>query len=191
MTRSRAMFVVFLLASCVAACGGIPILSIPKLIALQGKLIDANPEEFMVAIQADARVAPPAGSSPVLSIDIKPKAESDFPRVQRLLDMQATEWSPRHKGLAPAATGRKWLVYAFTPESAAELRRMQKTFRDLKGKSQGGSVTLGISQESIAARSPGLANTKWESWLQASRADGFFELWSGKLGDLLARAEPR
>ena len=60
------------LALCLAACGGIPLMSMPKLIALQGKLLDANPEEFMVAIQTDTRVAPPPGSSPVLNIDIKP-----------------------------------------------------------------------------------------------------------------------
>jgi len=179
----------FVLVACLAACSGIPILSLPKLIALQGKLLDASPEEFMIAIQADARLAPPTGSSPVLNIDIKPNEEGDYPRVQRMLGMQATGWSPLHKGLAPAPRGRKWLVYSFTPESAAELRRIQATFRDLKGKAKGGSVKLGISQESIAARNPELAGTKWESWLQASRADGFFELWSGALGDLLARAE--
>jgi len=110
------------LVAALAACSGIPILSLPKLIALQGKLLDANPEEFMIAIQADARLAPQAGSSPVLDIDIKPKDEGDYPRVQRILGMQATDWSPRHKGLAPAPSGRKWLVYSFTPESAAECR---------------------------------------------------------------------
>ena len=105
--------------------------------------------------------------------------------------MQAADWSARFTGLAPAAPGRKWLVYSFTPESAAELRRIQATFRDLKGKGKGGSVTLGIAQENVAARNPELSNTKWESWLQATRADGFFELWSGTLGDLLAKGGPR
>ena len=191
MARINTVLIAFLLAAGITACSGIPLLSIPKLIALQGKLLDANPEQFLIAIQADSRLAPPPGSAPVLTVDIKPGAEGDFPRIQRLLDMQAAEWSPSHKGLAPAVAGRKWLVYSFTPSSAAELRRIQDTFRALKGKAKGGSVTLGISQESIAARNAGLANTKWESWLQASRADGFFELWSGKLGDLLARADTR
>lgn len=182
--------VLALICGCLlAACGGIPLMSMPKLIALQGKLLDANPSAFMVAIQADTRLSPPAGSSPVLNIDIKPKEEGDFPRVQRMLKMQSSEWSPVLRGLSPAPAGRRWLVYSFTPESAAELRRIQETFRELKGKSKGGSVTLGISQENIAARNPELADTKWESWVQATREDGFFELWSGKLGDLLAHAK--
>ena len=176
---------------CIASCSGIPLLSMPKLIALQGKLLDANPEEFMIAIQADARLAPPASASPVLNIDIKPDAPGDFPRVQRLLGMRAAEWSAAYKGLAPAPRGRKWLVYSFTPESAGELRQIQGTFRALKGKSKGATVTLGISQESLAARNRELANTKWESWLQATKSDGFFELWSGTLGELLAQAGPR
>ena len=181
----------FVLATCLAACSGIPLMSMPKLIALQGKLLEANPEEFMIAIHADARLAPRPGSSPVLNIDIKPDAEGDFPRVKRMLGMQAADWSPRHTGLAPSGQGRKWLVYSFTPESAAELRQIQTAFRNLKGKAKGGSVTLGISQESVAARNPELGNTKWESWLQATKADGFFQLWSGTLGELLAQAGPR
>lgn len=175
-----------LLAALLSACGGIPLTSMPKLIALQGKILDANPSAFMIAVQADSRLTPAAGSSPVLNIDIKPKVEGDFPRVQRMLKMQTTEWSPILKGLSPAPAGRRWLVYSFTPESAGELRRIQEMFRELKGKSKGGSVALGISQDNIAARNPELGNTRWESWLQASREDGFFELWSGTLGELLA-----
>lgn len=139
----------------------------------------------MIAIQSDARVSPPPGSSPVLNVDIKPDADSNFPRVQRMLYMQAADWSTRYRGLDPAPPARKWLVYSFTPESAAELRRIQSTFRDLKGKAKGGSVTLGISQDAVAARNPELSETKWESWIQASRADGFFKLWSGTIGELL------
>lgn len=191
LARSCTALACLFLAAGMVACSGIPLLSIPKLITLSGKLIDANPEEFLIAIQSDERLAPAPASSPVLNVDIKPDAEGDFPRISRMLYMRSTHWSSNLKGLDPPPPSRKWLVYAFTPESAAELRRMQSTFRELKGKSRGATVTLGISQDAIAAGNPALADTKWESWLQASRADGFFKLRSGKVGDLLSQPSPK
>jgi len=38
------------LAALLTACGGIPLRSVPQLVSLQGKLLDANPAEFMLAI---------------------------------------------------------------------------------------------------------------------------------------------
>lgn len=169
-----------------AACGGIPLTSMPKLLALQANLLDANPAEFMVAIRADARLTPPPGSSPTLNLDIKPRDEGAFPRTQRMLKMQVVEWSPALKGLGPAERGRKWFVYGFTPEAAAELRKVQEQFRALKGSGKGGTVSIGIAQENVAARNPELGDTKWESWIQVARADGFFKLWAGTLAELLA-----
>jgi hypothetical protein len=50
-------------------------------------------------------------------------------------------------------------------------------------------VSVGISQEGVAPTDPALANTRWESWLQTSRREGFFELWSGTVAALLEQAE--
>jgi hypothetical protein len=38
--------------------------------------------------------------------------------------------------------------------------------------------------------SPALAHTRCESWLQTSAREGFYELWSGTIADLL-KAAPR
>lgn len=179
-------------AAMLAACGGIPLRSVPKLYALQSQLLDANPADFMVAIQADSRLTPPAGSAPVLSLLIKPTNEGAFPVIDKKLAMRSSPWSAGMKGLEAAPSNRRWLVYSFTPESQAELSRIQATFKRIKEEQKGkggGSVQIGIAQENVAARNPELSNTKWESWLQTSKADGFFELWSGSLGDLLKQGQ--
>lgn len=178
-----------ILALVLAACGGIPLASMPKLIALQGSLLEADPAEFMVAIQADARLTPPPGSAPMLQMDIKPRVEGQFPRIQKLLAMEAGNWSPALVGLKPAGAGRKWFIYGFTAGSAEELRKVQEQFRAIKGQGKGGSLSLGIAQENVAARNPELGPTKWQSWIQVARKDGFFELWSGTLGELLAHGK--
>lgn len=180
-----------LFALVLAACSGIPLTSMPKLVALRGTLLEANPAEFRVAIQADARLTPPQGSAPVLHMDIKPREEGQFPRIQKLLAMEAGDWSPVLVGLKPAGAGRRWFIYGFTAGSAEELRKVQDQFRAIKAAGKGGSLSLGIAQENVAARNPELGGTKWESWIQVARKDGFFELWSGTLGELLAQGQAR
>ena len=45
------------------------------------------------------------------------------------------------------------------------------------------------SVTSVAPTDPALANTRWESWLQISRREGYFELWSGTVAALLEQAD--
>ena len=180
------------LAALLAACGGIPLRSVPQLISLQGKLLDANPAEFMLAVQADARLTPKPDQVPMLVIAIKPKEPGAFEPIDKKLPMRLSILGTGLDGLPPASANRRWFLYHFTPETQAELSRIQANFKrlrdEMKGKG-GGSVSIGISQEGIAARDPALADTRWESWLRVSKADGFFEIWSGTVADLLKHAD--
>ena len=102
----------------------------------------------------------------------------------------------RSFGLKAAPLGRRWLIYSFTPESQAELVRIQTAVKRLQQDKQagsgpgkgGGRTYIGIAQEGIAARDPAFANTRWESWLQTRQSEGFYELWSGTVGALLKQA---
>jgi hypothetical protein len=53
--------------------------------------------------------------------------------------------------------------------------------RQAKANGIGGSLALGVEQESLAAAitDPVLTETRWETWLQMKKAEGFFEVWSG------------
>ncbi|QJR12897.1 hypothetical protein DSM104443_03991 [Usitatibacter rugosus] len=182
------------LAALLASCGGIPLRSVPQLVSLQGKLLDANPAEFMLAVQADTRLSPKADQVPVLRLSIKPREPGSFEAVDKALPMRLSILQTGLDGLEPAPANRRWFLYSFSPESQAELSKFQAYFRKIrdeqKGKGGGGgSVSVSISQEGVAARDPALADTRWESWLRVSRADGFFEIWSGTIGDLLAQAD--
>lgn len=180
------------LASLVAACGGIPLRSLPRLMKLQDQLLDANPAEFMLAIQADARVTPPAGVVPMLQLAIKPAVAGAFEPVDKKLPMRFAVASSNSLGLATPPANRRWLIYSLPPESQAELQQVQAMFKRLqaqRGSNGGGSVAVGIAQQGLAVRDPALANTKWETWLQTTTRDGFFELWSGTIADLLKAAK--
>ena len=187
---------VFLTAVCalasalLVACGGVPLSSMPRLMALQGELLSANPAEFMLAIQTDESLVPPPGSTPTLNIDIRPREEGAFERVERKLPMRvAVAAAPA--GVPRAGSGRRWMVYSFDAESQAELARFQSSFKRIQAERQGksgGSLSVGIAQDGLAADDPRLAATRWESWLQTKRQAGFYELWSGTLGELKAQA---
>jgi hypothetical protein len=178
-----------------SGCGGIPLKSIPRLFKLQDQLLTLNPAEFMVAIQADTRMLPPVGGVPTLNIAIQPKQAGDFAPVDKKIPMQLALSNGPSLGLERPSSGRRWLVYSFPSASQAELAAIQTTFKrikaenDAKGNKGGGTLTVGIAQENVATADAALDNTRWESWLQTSTKDGFFELWSGTVADIKAQGK--
>jgi hypothetical protein len=115
------------LLALLGACSGVPLRSLPRLMQMSGALLDTSPADVMVALQVDARMAPPASAVPLLVVKVTPREPGQF---------------------AP--------------------------------------ISLGVEQESLAlaATDPTLAETRWETWLQMKKVDGFFEVWSGTLAQL-------
>lgn len=188
----RRRFLLLLCLCGLVACSGIPLRSLPRLVKLQSELLEANPAEFMVAIQADARMVPPPETSPLLQIAVRPAEAGVFEPIERKLPMRFAVSSAATLGLAPPPSKRRWLIYSLTPESQAELTRIQDFFKRRQSDpshKKGGTLSLGIAQDGVASKDPALANTRWESWLQVSRQEGFFELWSGSVTDLLQQAK--
>lgn len=170
------------LCALLAACSGVPLRSLPRLMRLSGELLDANPAEFMVALQVDARMVPPPGAVPQLVIKLTPREAGAFEPVDKKLPLQQTVASTATLGLDAPPPGRRWLVHSLPADSQAELRRIQYTIRLQMAKSSGnggGSLSVGVEQDALAANDPALAHTRWETWLQTSRRDGFYEVWSG------------
>jgi hypothetical protein len=187
----KRLTIYLVLAGMLAACGGIPLRSMPRLMRLQNELLNVNPAEFMVAIQVDARMVPPPGAAPIFQLDIRPNEPDAFDVIERKLPMRFTVASASSLGLASTTADRRWLIYSFPPESQAELLTVQAYFKRIQAQNNGkggGSISVGISQHGVAAKDPALANTRWESWLQTSRKEGFFELWSGSVGEVLKQA---
>lgn len=198
--QARAAIIATLAAILLTGCSGIPISSIPRLLKLGNQLPDIKPSEFMIAIQLDARMILPHGGAPVMSLVIEPSVPNAFEAINKSLPMRFVNLGgsalPSNYKLPTAAPGRRWLVYGFTPESERELEQAQLNFKRMMQDKQsgagaakvGGKVEVGIAQESIPARDPAFANTRWESWLQTRQSEGFFELWSGTVGTLLKQA---
>jgi hypothetical protein len=182
------------MAAAMTACGGIPLSSLPRLAQLSGQLLEADPAQFMVALQVDARVAPPAGAVPLLHIQLKPKVEGAFAPVDRKLPLALTTATSATLGLDAPGTGRRWLVYSLPPATQAELQKVQATVKQAMaqpGYQRGGSLALGVEQKDLAVTDPALARTKWSTWMQVKQSEGFFEVWNGTPEEIRKAAEQK
>ncbi len=181
-----------LAAAALAACGGIPLTSLPRLAQLSGQLLEADPAQFMVALQVDARVVPPPGAVPLLHIQLKPKVEGAFAPVDRKLPLALTTATSATLGLDAPGPGRRWLVYSLPPATQAELKKVQATVKQAQaqpGYQRGGTLALGVEQKDLAVTDPALARTKWSTWMQVKQSEGFFEVWNGTPEEIRKLAE--
>jgi hypothetical protein len=181
-----ALLIAVLLA--LAACTGIPLRSMPRLLNLQSALLKSDPADLMLAVQTDARMVPPAAATPQLIVKITPADPAAFKPVDKTLPMKMVSPSAAPLGLPAAGRGRRWLLYSLPPESQRELAGLRDMVRQMRAdntQAKRATLSVGIAQEGIAARDPSFADTEWDSWLQVSRDEGFFQLWSGTVADLL------
>jgi hypothetical protein len=177
-----------------AGCSGVPIRSLPRLMQMQTDLLDMQPAEFMVALQVDQRLVPPAGAVPLLVIKVAPREPGAFEAIDKKLPLQLAVASQATLGLAAPPASRRWLIYSLPAATQAELRRIQAVMRQAKALPNnrgGGSLGVGVEQDSLAVTEPALAHTRWDTWLQTTQRDGFFEVWTGTPAQLQKLAAAR
>jgi hypothetical protein len=173
------------------ACGGVPMRSLPHLMRLQSDLLASNPAEFLIALQVDARLVPPANAVPMLIIKLVPREPGAFEVIDKKLPLQVTLPAASTLGLESAPADRRWLIYSLPAITQMELLRIQQTIKlakTLPNGRGGGSLSVGVEQDSLAVTTPALANTRWDTWMQTRQRDGFFEIWSGTPAQLLRMA---
>ncbi len=170
----------------IVACTGVPLRSVPKLMQLNQQLMDANPAEFMVALQVDARMVPPPGAVPLLHLKVAPRNAGGFEVIDKKLPLQLAVASISTQGLDAPGSGRRWLIYSLPAASQTELRQVQTFIKTERAQAQpkGGSLSVGVEQDALLANNPALSDTRWETWLQTAKQDGFFEVWSGSAAQL-------
>ena len=98
-----------------AACGGVPLRSLPRLMQLSQQLLEDNPVEFRIALQVDARLVPPAGAVPLLIIGVELRTAGEFEAIDKKLPLQLTVASAPTLGLEASPRGRRWLIYSMPP----------------------------------------------------------------------------
>lgn len=193
--RSVAVAAAMALAGALAACSGVPLGSVPRLMQLPNQLADADPAELRVALQLDQRLVPAPDAAPQLVLKLTPKDPRAYAPIDRKLPLQLATSTGALLGLEAPPPGRRWWVYSLPASSQAELVRIQALVKQARaqpaGPSQaqrGGTLSLGIAQDDLATRlttrDPSLAASRWATWMQVRRAEGFFEVWTGTLAQV-------
>jgi hypothetical protein len=177
----------------IVACTGVPLRAIPKLMQLNQQLMDANPAEFMVALQVDARMVPPPGAVPLLQLKVTPREPGAFEVIDKKIPLQLAVASISTQGLDAPGSGRRWLIYSLPSASQAELKQIQSFIKTARNpadpkQSKAGSLSVGIEQDALVVNNPALSDTRWETWLQTAKQEGFYEVWSGTPALLLKLA---
>ena len=173
------------------ACGGIPLSALPRLVQLNSSLLEADPADFSVALQVDARLVPPPAAVPHLILKLTPSRPGGFVALDKRLPMQVAVSASAGLGLDAPAAGRRWLIYTLPGPTQAELRELQARIRALqaaKGSNGGGSLGVGVEQDALVSPEPALANTRWSTWLRTRQAEGFYEVWNGTPAQILKLA---
>lgn len=163
-------------------CAGVPLRTMAKLATLQpADLMVADPRVFAVALDVDARVQPGPGRTPVVDLALEPVEAGAFAAQKFALASEPYAVPQSELGLRAAKPGRHWLVYRLTPAAAADLEKAQAVMRGAREAKQRGRLTLAVRNDWIAELVPAARGTETSTWVRLARADGFFELWSGRI----------
>lgn len=193
--RAKVRALALAAAGVLAACSGVPLASVPRLMQLPHQLADADPADLRVALQLDQRLVPAPGAAPQLVLQLTPKDPKAYAPIDRKLPLQLATSTGAVLGLDAPPPGRRWWVYSLPGASQAELVRIQALVKQARAQPQGpnptpmgGTLSLGIAQDdlasSLAASDPNLAASRWATWMQVRRAEGFFEVWTGTLAQV-------
>lgn len=175
-----------------AGCAGVPLSTMAKLAAFRPEtLLDADPAELRAALNADARLRPQTGQAPQLTVAIRPAESGTFPPLDRSIALHVDAGDAVRLGLAPARPGRQWLLYRLDAQGVAAVREVQELMRaarNAKPKPHRGSLTVNVRHEGVGGVAPELRDTRLETWLRVTTADGFVKLWEGRLADAGGRS---
>jgi hypothetical protein len=187
LAKARHNVVLLALAALLAGCAGIPLSTVARMATFKPEtLLDADPAELRVALDFDARMRAVFAQVPELLVSVKPADAGTFVPIDRNIPFGLDDGDPAKLGLAPARPGRQWLVYRLDPRGATALREVQqlmRALRDAKPKPHRGVLRIEVKLDGVGDAFPELHDTHLESWLRITAADGFFKLWSGRVGD--------
>jgi hypothetical protein len=165
-----------------AGCAGVPLSTMARLRRVgPDDLLAADARDFAVALEVDAKVKPASGRGPVVDLSLDPVEAGAFPQVAYVLACDPALPLPREFGLREAKPGRHWLAYRLTDAAARDVASAQQVIREVRAAKQRGRMSLSVRLDWIADVYPQVRGTEASTWVRLRRADGFVELWAGRV----------
>lgn len=173
-------------ALALAACAGVPMRTMAKL-ALAGpdEFLGADPRDLRVALDVDARVKPQPDRVPMLDVALVPTSGA---KRSWSIPLEPDPASAGAQGLRAPRDGRHWLVWRLPEPGVRDFREMQAALKAMRAKDESGSLAITVRQDWIGDGWPALKRDRIETWVRTRTADGYYELWSGRVGEAMERA---
>jgi hypothetical protein len=144
-------------------------------------LLAADARDFAIALEVDAKVKPSSGRGPIVDFTLEPVEEGAFPPVSHVLACEALPAAPRELGLREAKPGRHWLAYRLADAAARDVADAQRAIREVRAAKKRGRMSLSVRLDWIADVYPQARGTEASTWVRLRRAEGFVELWAGRV----------
>ncbi|MBK9117332.1 MAG: hypothetical protein IPM22_17350 [Betaproteobacteria bacterium] len=171
-------------ASLLSGCAGVPLTTSARMLAKGNDyVIRADPAQLRIALNVDARIKAAAVAPPVLHLVARTDAAHPAPDFVRDIPLVAEGADPAQLGLPATGAGRAWMIYGLDAAGARQMAELQQRLAAMRAGKQKGTLAIGVRIEGVAEAVPQYATTRIETWMRVAAADGFFELWSGRIAD--------
>lgn len=166
-------------AVAVGACTGVPVRTMAKLaVAGPEEFLGADARDVRVAIDVDARVKPGEGRVPVLDVALVPASGA---KRGWAIPLEPDSAAAGAQGLRAPRDGRHWLVWRLPEPGRRDFREMQAALRAMQANDASGTLAITVRQDWIGEGWPALRQDRIETWVRTRVADGYYELWSGRV----------
>ena len=185
MTRSRFLAAALLAATAfLAGCAGVPLTTSVRMLAKGNDyVIGADPAQLRIALNVDERIKAAVTAPPMLHLVVRTEAAHPAPDFVRDIPLVAASGDAAQLGLPVAGAGRAWMAYQLDAAGARQMAELQQKLAAMRAGKQKGTLAIGVRIDGVAEAVPQYATTRIETWMRVATADGFFELWSGRIAD--------
>ena len=175
-------------ATLLAGCAGVPLTTSARMLAKGNDyVIRADPAQLRIALDVDERIKAAAAAPPMLHLVVRTDSAHPAPDFVRDIPLVADRADPVQLGLPAVGAGRAWMVYALDAAGARQMAELQQRLAAMRAGKQKGTLAIGVRIDGVAETVPQYATTRIATWMRVAAADGFFELWSGRIADAAAK----
>ena len=175
-------------AALLAGCAGVPLTTSARMLVKGNDyVIRADPAQLRIALNVDERIKAAAVAPPALHLVVRTEATHPAADFVRDIPLVAEAADAAQLGLPATGAGRAWMIYGLDAAGARQMAELQQKLAAMRAGRQKGTLAIGVRIDGVAEAVPQYATTRIETWMRVATADGFFELWSGRVADAAAR----
>lgn len=195
MKKSLCILVAALAWLTLAGCSSVPTGAKDDRSQLGPRLMECRPEEIVIAIRHDRRLALGGSTLPVLKIQMDPASPGVFEPIREEMPLAAAPLDAQAAQLPGADGTLAWSFFMLDGAQATRAKAIREQVRShIRAREAGGpggslSLSLGITSPDGGKPLPVADDTPLDLHLRIARNEGLMHVWSGNLAELKRLSE--